>query len=250
MTFNKNGIVLWEGPSELDGSPIVVIGTGLRLTYNEKVGHHTIQVWILRQDRAPTVAAKDGSDASICGDCKRRPSTGGDCYVVAFRGPLPVWKSWSNGRYQVWNGTDTAPFQNRIVRFGAYGDPAAVPDRVFAPIRAAVRGWTSYTHQWRRAAARMRTWTMAAVDTRDEAIEAQAMGWRTFRARSPGSSTLPGEIVCPAAHEAPTFGRVTCDRCLLCDGTTTGMKYPVRGRLRANITIIEHGSRSKIANQP
>jgi len=238
MSYNKNGVVLFEGPSVLDGSPITVIATGLRRTTNKKVGASMIQVWILRQDRSPTVAVKDGSDAAICGDCKRRPSQGGDCYVVAFRGPLPVWKSWKAGRYQTWDGADTALFTDRIVRFGAYGDPAAVPARVFRPIRKSARGWTSYTHQWRMPSARhLRAWTMASVDTEAEATEAQAMGWRTFRARHALEKILKREITCPAAKEAPTFGRMTCDACRLCDGVERGVKRP-------NVVIVAHGARS------
>ena len=36
---NANGIVLWEGPSRLDGSPIVVIAVGLKASStNTKTG--------------------------------------------------------------------------------------------------------------------------------------------------------------------------------------------------------------------
>ena len=42
---NQNGLILWEGPSALDGSPIVVIATGLkRKSANGKIGPDTVQV--------------------------------------------------------------------------------------------------------------------------------------------------------------------------------------------------------------
>ena len=40
MTISKpNGIILWEGPSLIDGAPIVVIATGIkRASRNAKTG--------------------------------------------------------------------------------------------------------------------------------------------------------------------------------------------------------------------
>ena len=54
--MNKNGIVLWEGPSVLNGEPIVAIATGFqRSTKNDKIGKETIQVWYL----SPNVASRE-----------------------------------------------------------------------------------------------------------------------------------------------------------------------------------------------
>ena len=132
---NQNGLILWEGPSAIDGEPIVVIATGLKTkSTNGKIGPDTVQVWYLPRDVAPHVAAKTGADASVCGDCKHRPSTGGACYVVTFQAPLAIWKAYHRGSYPTWNGS-TAPFDDRVVRFGAWGDPAAVPAGLLASIR-------------------------------------------------------------------------------------------------------------------
>lgn len=239
MPINKNGLVLWEGPSELDGSPIVVVATGLKRTHNVKVGKSTIQIWYLPRNIAPIVAIKTGEDTSVCGDCKRRPVNGGDCYVVTFRGPHTVWKAYRRGSYQRWDGVNMLPFIGRIVRFGAWGDPASVPAGTLQSIRDVTQGWMAYTHQWARpSAAHMRPWCMASVDDVPEAERAHAAGWRTFRARSADAPLLTGERVCPAATEAPTHGRVFCESCRLCDGTTRGARRP-------SIAIQTHGFRAK-----
>jgi len=70
---------------------------------------------------------------------------------------------------------------------------------------------------------------MASVDTAVEAIEAQKMGWRTFRVRDEADPIMPNEIMCPASKEAGF--RTKCAQCVLCAGTTRKAK---------NIAIIAH----------
>ena len=66
------GLVLYNGPSSLDGELIVVIATGFRRsTANPKTGD-MIQTWILRSDVAPFSAIHSGGDESICGSCPLR----------------------------------------------------------------------------------------------------------------------------------------------------------------------------------
>ena len=66
-------MILYEGPSLLDPNvPIVVIATE---DENPKTGR-MLFTYILRQDRPPEVAAYDGSDAAICGDCRYRAING------------------------------------------------------------------------------------------------------------------------------------------------------------------------------
>ena len=64
-----NGVIVYEGPSELDGEPIVVIITGLKRTTNRKTGT-MLSSWILLQNIQPYDAANQGLDISICGNCK------------------------------------------------------------------------------------------------------------------------------------------------------------------------------------
>ena len=58
------GFVMYEGPSVLDGAPIVVIAT--MKSGNTKTGN-MVQVWIIRSDMHPVTASKVGADAAICG---------------------------------------------------------------------------------------------------------------------------------------------------------------------------------------
>ena len=136
-----NGLVLYEGPSLLDGAPIVVIATGLaNSSSNSKTGD-IIQTWIIRSDIKPTDAVNTGDDASICGSCPHRgtvengKNVGRSCYVTVFQAPLNVYKTYHRGRYPLWNG-DSEVFSGRKVRLGAYGDPAAVPRKVWRDVLA------------------------------------------------------------------------------------------------------------------
>jgi hypothetical protein len=65
-------MILYRGPSMIDGKPIVAIATGYdNESVNQKTGAMA-QVWILRDDIAPIEAAQRGEDASICGQCPHR----------------------------------------------------------------------------------------------------------------------------------------------------------------------------------
>jgi hypothetical protein len=108
-------------------------------------------------------------------------------------------------------------FKDRIVRLGAYGDPAAVPVSVWEKICGVAEGWTGYTHQWRRKSAQSyKKFCMASVETARQMRRAKSMGWKTFRVRIKGEAVLPGEFVCPASEEAGK--RKTCETCLACHG--------------------------------
>lgn len=213
------GAVLYEGPSELDGNPIVVIATGLgRRSNNRKTGN-MIQTWIMRADIDPAVAIETQADASVCGNCKQRRNQGGACYVVVEQAPLSVWRAWKRGRYADW--TKAFPHNalaGRVFRLGSYGDPAAVPFRVWRrAFEQKLAGWTGYTHQWNHPnATRLRNIVMASVDDRLEAAAARQQGWRYFRVALADEERDQTEVVCPASEEA---GKITtCENCGLCQG--------------------------------
>ena len=217
------GGVLYEGPSELDGSPIMAILTGFRKSKNAKTGA-MLQSWIMRADMHPREATLSGCDSSICGDCKHRRNTGGKCYVVIEQAPLQVYKAWKRGRYENWTGSfPNNQLADRSVRLGSYGDPAAVPFNVWRRVFSqGLAGWTGYTHQWRDTRfQRYRNIIMASVDTLQEAAEARKAGWRYFRVGEEeiDSST---EVACPASNES---GNLTnCVRCNLCSGQRSSAK--------------------------
>ncbi len=210
----------WAGPSELDGAPTVCIFTGFgRASANVKTGP-MIQTWILRADIDPLRASSTGEDRSVCGDCPHRWALGGQCYVTLHRAPLQAWRTWRAGRYQEIDRQAIVggALAGRKLRLGAYGDPAAVPYRIWADCVAFGRlaGWTGYTHQWRRAR-HLRHVVMASVDSAIEQVEAQSAGWRTFRVAGRGDARrLDREMACPASAEAGH--RLACDACMACDG--------------------------------
>jgi hypothetical protein len=56
----SNGIVIYRGPSILDGSPIVVIATGLGSGSSNRKTGALVQTWILRDDVSPIERSRAG----------------------------------------------------------------------------------------------------------------------------------------------------------------------------------------------
>ena len=248
-------MIIYQGPSLIDGSPIVAIATGG--SKNPKTGD-MVQVWIMRADVAPAEAARIGADVGVCGSCKLRPAAvaarraagepdGARCYVTLIHSPRAVFEKYSRGGYE----TATTAAQRRrvgaghMVRLGAYGDPAAVPVRVWRELLADAVGHTGYSHQWdtrgnatlTRNLRALRVLVMASVETVADAERAQRAGWRTFRVRpaaDPGEM-MQGERVCPASEEAGH--KVQCIDCRACAGAD--------GRASLGIAIIDHGPGSR-----
>lgn len=214
-----NGVVLYRGPSLINGSKIVVIATGLRRrSKNDKTGEF-IQTYILSDEgQRPTDALDSGKDESVCGDCINRKVNGwGTCYVNLGQGPNAVYDGYKRNIYP-----DFTPdmlddyFAGRIVRLGAYGDPAAVPTRIWKMICGVAEGWTGYTHQWRKCDPELKAFCMASVETVKGMRRAKAMGWKTFRVRASDEPVENGEFVCPASEEAGKTKQ--CEDCLACRG--------------------------------
>src|SRR6184192_89621 len=96
-----NGAILWRGPSRLDGSPVVVVATGLdAASRNGKTGD-MVQVWILVDGQHPAMAVRSGADAGICGNCRHRGTGNGDrtCYVSLATGLGAVGRVLGRGDY-------------------------------------------------------------------------------------------------------------------------------------------------------
>lgn len=153
-----NGVELWRGPSALDGSPVVVVATGIRKATSNTKTADMIQTWILPQDINPHEAAKTGQDVGVCGDCVHRPSTArstghAPCYVRTWEAPRSVHDAWMRGRYPAITPTQAgALFDGARFRCGSWGDPYAAPLAVWAEVTAGVASRTGYTAQWRRVA--------------------------------------------------------------------------------------------------
>lgn len=239
----ENGIILYEGASQIDGAPIAVIATGLAAsTRNGKTGN-LIQTWILRADIEPHKAIHSGADESICGACPHRGviengrNKARSCYVIAHQAPLVVFRAMARGLYERPSLATVADMlEGRNVRLGAYGDPAAVPLAVWDQALARAARGTGYTHQWRNAPRGFARYCMASADNAQEAQEAQALGYRTFRVGTPAEKVARGEFLCPASKEAGQ--KVNCAACLACGGTSSPNK--------ASVFIPAHGQASKV----
>lgn len=234
-----NGYILFEGPSELDGEPIVVIATGLKSKSSNRKTGGMVQTYILRQDVSPVEAVKSGQDSSICGDCPHRSAegfTGRTCYVNVGQGALVVWKAYKRGSYPVAVTTeDWGNMCGRPIRFGTYGDPAAAPLWIWESLASGASKITGYTHQWRVCDPDYAEYLMASADTPQDAAEAHSRGYRTFRVGYHRDDyKTPGEVLCPASEEAGK--KLTCEQCGYCNGNMTGT--------RGSVFIPIHGSNS------
>jgi hypothetical protein len=233
-----SGVVLYDGPSRIDGAPIIAIACRISDASNNSKTGGMVQTFIMRRDIAPHLALKTGDDSSVCGDCPLRPIHKGAtrCYVRVYQAPLSVWSAYHRGRYAS-PGVDFDAallpelFEGLAFRIGSYGDPAAIPSSVWKTATRRVQNRTGYTHQWRRRiGAGLKSLCMASADNESDVAEATANGWRTFRVRKHDAPTLATESICPASSEGGK--RVQCDTCGLCKGATIAAR---------NIVIADHG---------
>lgn len=228
----------------MDRSPIILLLSGLREPSGNRKTGNMLQAWILARRLDPVAAVRSGRDRAVCGDCMHRhhlqanpaaqaaavarlsrcgpgglaqASTGagiGRCYVEPWQAPRSVWAAWRAGR----TGTGLRHVPHDVpVRLGAYGDPAAVPARVWRELLQHCRaGHTAYTHQWHRRALTGGAWwrehCMASVESPAQAMIATAMGWRYFRTTG-DLQVRENELHCPAVARG-----AQCARCKLCSG--------------------------------
>ena len=232
--------VIYDGPSLIDGKPIVAIAQVK--TGNRKTGD-MVQTWILRSDIDPITASRTGEDSSICGDCphKGKPSdkatgwaVGRSCYVNLLFAPNGVYKAYKRGAYPTAQGHDAirAIGLLRGVRLGSYGDPMAVPEYVWRSLTSGAEFVTAYTH----GANAMPDMIMTSADNATQAKEAWDKGERTFRVISALDKLIKGkEVLCPASEEAKAASgkAVTCAACKLCGGNSIKAK---------SVAIVAHGA--------
>lgn len=235
MTVSKyRGFIVWEGPSPIDGAPIVMVATAR--SSNSKTGD-MVQTWILRQDMHPVEAIKSGDDASICGDCTHRPANNGTCYVEAFKAPASVWRAYVKGVYPKATPEDLMGLlAGRKVRLGAYGDPGMVPLHIIVRLCSLADGWTGYTHQWRVLPKSWAHYVMASADNEADRAEARGRGWRNFFVIPQGSEAPSGAVLCMAERERPR----QCIDCGACAGTREGAVTNA-----VDIFIEAHGAKGK-----
>jgi hypothetical protein len=227
-----SGFIIYRGPSQLDGAPIVVVA--LTNSTNAKTGN-MVQTYILVDNgRSPIDNARSLADVSICGDCKHRTGTGGACYVNLGQGARAVAAAIVKGNYPADILAAQSAAAGRMVRLGTYGDPAAVPANIWRTLLANAQGHTGYSHQWQtgKAGADIMALCMASADNEAERAAAKLMGYRTFRVRAANEAMAAGEFICPASEEGNR--RKLCGECGACDGGIDSR--------RADPVIIAHGA--------
>jgi hypothetical protein len=237
-----SGVVLYEGPSQIDGAPIVVIANRIEeKSANEKTGE-MVQTWILRSDVSPTEALKSGADSSVCGNCPHRPANNGSCYVRVFQAPTVTWKAFHRGRYARPGIDFDKPllaklFAGKAFRMGSYGDPAAAPFPLWRMCTVNASVVNGYTHQWRDARFQaFKLLCMASADSVADMNEAHAAGWRTFRVRAESEPVMKGlEVICPASKEAGF--KTDCASCKSCGGNSA--------KAKVSMVIVAHGAVAK-----
>jgi hypothetical protein len=167
-----NGVIVYDGPSTLDGAPVVVVLTSLRgASTNSKTSGDALplaQTYVIPRAMlpAPGSAGPDasrawfqnmaaGCDAGACGACPLRPSTVAalksqglpapdPCYVL--NGPPDVARAVADGKYPTVTLDVAAGYVRAMlaagriagVRGGSWGDPAAAPFYVHAALFDAV----------------------------------------------------------------------------------------------------------------
>ena len=229
------GAIIYRGPAELDGKPIVAIAVWS--SKNSKTGD-MLQTYILRSDIDPREANKYGEDYSICGNCGHRGKPTLDplkkladkrtCYVNMGQGVLIVYRSFLAGKYpdHTTRQQRRAVGRGRKVRIGTYGDGAAAPSYVWDDLLFEADGHTAYSHNGGDPVR-----YMISADSLQQAQQAWTSKYRTFRVIRDVSELQRNEILCPASKEAGY--KATCQSCLLCGGTSVQAK---------SIAIPAHGS--------
>ena len=239
---------------------------------NRKTGDE-VQTWIIYKHEPPNIAIDTGKDKAICGDCKHRGivlslddaiiyanqlptakkkallkriddkkakglnsiNIDRKCYVLVFQAPLNVYKAWKNGNYPTLTPKQAQKrFAYKKVRLGSYGDPIHIPKWKLDIILKFTLGVTGYTHQWKNLKfIEYKQYLMASVDSLEEMLQANSLGYRTFRVRQKNEKTQSNEVGCLSDRNARGNKKlVPCIDCMMCSGLTSKVKQ--------SISIIQH----------
>jgi hypothetical protein len=117
-------------------------------------------------------------------------------------------------------------FEGRMIRWGAYGDPAVLPAYLVEACNDKARGWTGYTHQYKYKWAQWAKGVfMASVETPKQEETLFEKGWGTFRAGLKDSSDKGSATLCLNEKTG-----ITCLECKVCDGRHKRIFIPSHGR--------------------
>ena len=241
------GVVLYRGPSLIDGSPIAAVMT--LESKNSKTGDMP-QLWVIRTDMHPVEAVFRGADSAICGTCPMRGQLGKrrQCYVEVQNAPAAVYRALKRRVYPRFNPKRHARYlRGRKVRIGAYGDPAAVPFHAIMPVvETYAAGWTGYTNFHSKPLGKpWRAYLQASVHDTKEAARVSSRGWAYFRVNLGDQPKQSGEAMCLASDEYAAKGgtRRQCIECGLCNGQGVNVVINGHGKnfKRTPLTVIGGG---------
>ena len=234
--INKNGAIIWAGPSLIDGSPIALILTGIKYpSHNLKTGDE-LQTWIIPDNGvSPQDNINNGNDYSVCGNCVHRPylKPKQHCYVKAWQAAHKVWQCYDRNGYEKLNNKiieNNPRIKFTPLRLGSYGDPAAVPYIGWYRILKHIKKFTGYTHQWDQKFynPKLSKYCMASVESLKESKKAISKNMRYFRVTDKLDRNKK-ELICPASKEAGR--KLNCINCNACNGTAS---------TRRNVVIVAH----------
>lgn len=219
-----------------------IIGLSTTNSQNGKTGN-MVQTFFLLKNHEPHQAFKDAYQNTqapqnkVCGGCPHL--TNGTCYVTWFQAPLSTYRRYLRGGH---GETISNPNPDNLpIRLGSAGNPTVAPIELIKELVESAPSHTGYTHEWKLDEKQAyRKYLMASVDNPYEAKQAKLKGWRYFRVRKPGDTTLyVNEIICPATTERGIAAGVTCASCGLCSGTSN--------KAKCDIVVDAHGkAKSKI----
>ena len=174
---------LFSGKSQFTGNPIDVFIT--LKSSNSKTGNIP-QVTMLPSNVKPTDALKTGQDQDVCGCCPLRPKLFNPdthdlpCYVNCGFAPNAINRSKSISQFE----KDQKQFD--VIRIGAWGDSASVEKKALLEIVKLGKKVLNYTHQWADKKFNfLKDFSMASVHSIQEKIEANKLGFKTFRTVKP-----------------------------------------------------------------
>lgn len=212
------GYILWQGPSRLNGEEVVLIATSPSV--NDKTGD-MVQYWIVPACNHPVE-----NDEAVCSGCWFREQN--ICYVVTGHSVNNIWNKYHKGGYLEQEPELFRKLHAKPDRFGAWGDPSAVPARVWKQL-ARDELFTGYTQHWQKPQFQdMKHLCMASCHTKAQVTKAKELGWTPYYAYEPGGE-YEGAIECPYYENKTT----QCRECLLCN--------PAKGKI---IQAPMHGSKA------
>lgn len=238
--IKSNGVVIYDGPSLLNGDPIVGIITGVTVpSKNPKTGD-MLQLWVLPRDVHPNEIKQDDNHPS-CGNC---PLKKGICYVNATAYGQ-VYKVYKSGKYPFLTEHHLQLFKSRQrkIRLSAYGESTAIPLNVIKPILRSCNGFTGYTHTWNTCDPEWSQYLMASVETDALARQAANKQWRYFKIVSEEYILQDNEKICPNYLDPQ---KNQCEACQLCNGhneksfnNTPNIVTPIHGSGKRVSTFLQ-----------